>query len=301
MIKYGFKLGLLATALLAAMSLPAAAKVKVVGTYPYIQDLARQIGGAQIEASSLASGDWDPHHIVAKPSLLTRLRQADLLIINGAQLEIGWLPPLLRQAANGGIQPGSNGFLDLSGQAVLIQKPQNVSRAMGDVHPQGNPHFALNPDNVPRLSAAIANKLCQLDAANCKSFKANQSSFASRWKQASAGWSKRMAPLKGRKVLEYHRLHDYFLAKYGLALVATLEPLPGIPPTPQQLAGVVQKAKEQQVGLNLRGSFNPTDPSNFVSQRTGAKLVTLPHDIGAVPEAKDIFSLYEAILRRLGV
>lgn len=291
----------LAAGLIASLSLPAAAKVKVVGAYPYIAEIARQIGGNQVDASSLASGEWDPHFIVAKPSLLTRLNQAQLLVINGAQLEIGWLPPLLRQAGNARIQPGSTGFLELSNSVSLIQKPQQVTRAMGDVHPQGNPHFILNPDNVPKVANSMTNKLCQLDAANCKSFKANQSNFNQRWKQASASWAQRMAKLKGQRVLEYHRLHDYFFTRYGLSLTGTIEPLPGIPPSPQQLSDTVARAKSQKVQINVRGVYNPNDPSQFVSQRTGIKLVTLPHDIGAVPEAKDLFSLYDSILRRLGV
>ncbi|MGV3524057.1 MAG: metal ABC transporter substrate-binding protein [Candidatus Sericytochromatia bacterium] len=278
-----------------------AAPLKVVGTYPYIADLVKQIAGSRVTVSSLATGDWDPHFVVAKPSLLTRLRQADLLIINGAQLEIGWLPPLLRQAANAGIQPGSSGFLELSNHALMIQKPQNVSRAMGDVHPQGNPHFILDPDNVPRLAGVVTQKLCQLDSAGCAGFKQNQQRFATRWQQAAQGWAQRMAPLKGQKVLEYHRLHDYFLQQYGLQLVGTLEPLPGIPPTPQQLSLMVQKAKTEKVRWNLRGSYNPQDPSNLVSRQSGAPLVTLPHDVGATPEAKDLFGLYETLLKRLGV
>lgn len=297
----GLKMLALAAGILAGMSLPAMAKVKVVGAYPYIAELVRQIGGAQVEASSLASGDWDPHFIVAKPSLLTRLNQAQLLIINGAQLEIGWLPPLLRKAGNGRIQPGNTGFLELSNSVSLIQKPQQVTRAMGDVHPQGNPHFLLDPDNVPRMANSITSKLCQLDGAHCQSFKNNQSSFSKRWSQSAAGWSKRMAKLKGQRVLEYHRLHDYFFTHYGLSVTGTIEPLPGIPPSPSQLAETVARAKSQKVQINVRGVYNPNDPSQFVSQRSGIKLVTLPHDVGAVAEAKDLFSLYDSIIRRLGV
>ena len=139
----------------------AQAKLKVTSTYPYITDLVGQIAGNKVDKQTLATGDWDPHFVVAKPSLLTRLRQADLLIINGAQLEIGWLPPLLRQSGNASIQAGSTGLLDLSQFVNKIQIPQNVSRANGDVHPQGNPHFVLDPDNVPKMADAIRQKLCR--------------------------------------------------------------------------------------------------------------------------------------------
>lgn len=280
---------------------PAGATTKVVAAYPYIADLTKQIGRDQVEITTLTSGDWDPHRVVPKPSLLVKLRQAQMLIINGAQLEIGWLPPLMRQAANGRIQPGNPGFLELSGVVALIQKPQNVSRALGDVHPLGNPHFLLDPANMPKMSAAVARKLCQVDPGQCKKFEANRAAFDKRWASASAGWSKRMGKLKGTRVLAYHRLHDYFLQRYGLVLAGTLEPLPGIPPTPQHLAGLVQSAKTQKVKFNLRGVYNPADPSNYVGQQTGLRPVTLPHDVGAVPEARDVFALFESILKRLGV
>lgn len=255
---------------------PVFAKEKVVTAYPYIADLVKQIAGNQVEVSSLASGDWDPHFIVPKPSLLSKLRQADLLIINGAQLEIGWLPPLLRQAANARIQPGSAGFLELSNHVTLIQKPQNVSRAMGDVHPQGNPHFVMDPSNVSKMANAITAKLCQADANHCKQYQQGNGGFQSRWKQSAQKWKSRMAKLKGAPVLEYHRLHDYFLNYYGLKLISTLEPLPGIPPTPQHLAQILNKAKASKVKFNLRGVYNPKNASEFVSQKSGLSLTTLP-------------------------
>lgn len=290
-------LGLAAALTLGA---PAFAKLQVVGAYPYIQDLVQQIGQDKVDVQTLASGDWDPHFIVPKPSLLTKLRAANLLIINGAQLEIGWLPPLLSQAGNASIQPGRAGFLELATRVALIQKPQSTSRALGDVHPQGNPHFLLNPDNMPRMADAVTQKLCQLDGADCQVFQQRNAGFKTRWAAASAGWAKRMARFKGSKVVEYHRLHDYFFSRYGIGVIGTLEPLPGIPPTPQHLSEILAQMKEQKVGVNVRGVYNPADPSNFVSQHSGARLVSLPHDVGAVPEARDVFSLFEALLKRFG-
>lgn len=279
----------------------AQAKLKVTSTYPYITDLVHQVAGSAVDQQTLATGDWDPHFIVAKPSLITRLRQADLLVINGAQLEIGWLPPLLRQSSNANIQAGSTGLLDLSQFVNKIQIPQNVSRASGDVHPQGNPHFVLDPTNVPKMAAAIQQKLCALDAPQCKAYQLNLKRFNQRWAQSSTNWQRRMSALKGTPVIEYHRLHDYFLHHYGLRLITTLEPLPGIPPTPQHLAKVIAEVKQNKVKFNLRGAFNPQAPTDFVSSKTAAKTVTLPHDVGAVPEAKDIFGLYESLLKRMGV
>lgn len=281
------------------VSVPAWARLDVAVTYPYIAELVKEAGGDAVQVSALGRGDWDPHFIVARPSLIARLRKADLLIINGAQLEIGWLPPLLRQANNARIQPGNPGFLELSNHVRLIQRPQNVSRAMGDVHPQGNPHFVTDPHNIPPLMRAVTEKLCQLEPSACSSFQARSAQFLARWQFRLKDWDQKLAGLKGKKVLEYHRLHDYFLQRYGLVLVGTVEPLPGIPPSPAHLAETVTLARKEGVYLNLRGVYNPEDPSRLVSDRSGVKLVTLPHDVGAAPGARDLFSLFELMVDRL--
>ncbi len=279
----------------------AQAKLQVVSSYPYISSMVSEIAGNQVQNDTLASGAWDPHFIVAKPSLILKLRKADLLIINGAQQEIGWMPPLLRQSRNAKIQAGQPGLLDLSTFVQKIQVPANVSRALGDVHPQGNPHFALDPDNVPRIAQAITQRLCQLDQAQCNGYRQNESRFKQRWQQSAAGWQKRMAPLKGQKVVQYHRLHDYFLQHYGLQSVNTLEPLPGIPPTPQHLNSVIQQVGREKVKWNIRGVYQPAAPSQTLSSKSQAKLLTLPHDVQAVPAAKDMFSLYETLVKGFGV
>ncbi|MBT9544378.1 MAG: zinc ABC transporter substrate-binding protein [Candidatus Sericytochromatia bacterium] len=293
---------LLALALLSASSAfcaPAWAKVEVVTTYPYIAELVKEVGKDKVQVSALARGDWDPHFVVARPSLIAKLRKAELLVINGAQLEIGWLPPLLRQANNAKVQPGQPGFLELSNSVQLIQKPQNVSRAQGDVHPQGNPHFITDPHLVPPLAKSVAEKLCQLEPGDCSDFRSNQAQFNQRWQAKLQGWDAQLKKLKGKKVLEYHRLHDYLIQRYGLILVGTVEPLPGIPPSPAHTAETVTRAKKAGVSLNLRGVYNPEPPSRFVSEKSGIPLITLPHDVGAVPEAKDLFSLFDTLVSRL--
>jgi zinc/manganese transport system substrate-binding protein len=295
-LKY-FGAGVLAFLLLTTPAL--AGKLEVVTTYPYIAELVKEVAHDQVQVSALARGDWDPHFVVARPSLITRLRKANLLIINGAQLEVGWLPPLLRQANNNQIQPGNPGFLELSTTVKLIQKPQNVSRSMGDIHPQGNPHFATDPHYIPILAKAVKAKLCQLEAGNCPGFEKNLAGFLERWQKKLTNWDTQLKPLKGKRVLEYHRLHDYFMQRYGLILVRTIEPLPGIPPSPAYIAETVSVAQKESVFLNLRGTYNPEDPSRFVSEKSGVPLVTLPHDVGAVPEAKDLFSLFDTIVARL--
>lgn len=280
------------------LTAPAEAKLKVVTTYPYIAELVRQIAGSHVDIQSLAPGNWDPHVIVPRPSLLIHLRQGNLLIINGAQLELGWLPPLLRQANNNQIMPGNPGFLELSGLVTLSQKPTHISRAMGDVHPQGNPHFYLDPYLIPQLATGITNKLCQVDAGNCVAFKRGQKQFAQHWQASLLKWSKKMQPLQGRKVMEYHRLFDYFLQRYRLVMVQTIEPLPGIPPSPAGLNALVKQAKQQKITYNIRGIYNPPDPSQFVSQQSHIPLLTLPHDVGAVAEATDLFRLFDTLVAK---
>lgn len=294
------KLALLAPLLaLLLLGAEASAKIEVVTTYPYIAELAKEVGKDKVQVSALARGDWDPHFVVARPSLIAKLRKAQLLVINGAQLEIGWLPPLLRQANNAQIQPGQPGFLELSQSVRLIQKPQNVSRAQGDVHTQGNPHFITDPHLVPPLAKSLTEKLCQLAPSDCAGFRSNQTQFNQRWQAKLTGWDAQLKKLKGKKVLEYHRLHDYLLQRYGLILVSTVEPLPGIPPSPAHIAETVAQAKQAGVSLNLRGIYNPEPPSRFVSDKSGIPLLTLPHDVGAVPEAKDLFSFFDCLVTRL--
>lgn len=278
---------------------PAWARLEVVTTYPYIAELVKEVGQSKVQVSPLARGDWDPHFVVARPSLIAKLRKADLLVINGAQLEIGWLPPLLRQANNPRIQPGQPGFLELSTAMTLIQQVQNVSRAQGDVHPQGNPHFNTDPHRIPILAKSVSEKLCQLEPGDCPAFRSQLASFQQRWQSRLNTWDSQLKKLKGKKVLEYHRLHDYLLLRYGLVLVGTVEPLPGIPPSPAHTAETVAQAKKAGVAFNLRGVYNPETPSRFVSEKSGIPLITLPHDVGSVPEAKDLFSLFDTLVARL--
>lgn len=282
------------------VSLPAYAEnLNIVTSYPYIEDITKKIGQGKVSVSSLSKGDWDPHYVVPKPSLISKSRKADLLIINGAQLEIGWLPPIIRQANNSEIQPGSKGFLDLSTYMNLIQIPNNISRAQGDVHPFGNPHFALNPDNIPIVSKVVTEKLCQLDNNNCSYFENNNKAFTKKWQDKSKVWSAKMKILKGTKVIEYHRLFDYLFKKYNIEMVNTLEPLPGIPPTPKHIATIVDTVKKESIKKNIRGVYNPYDPSKYVSDKSDASLVTLPHDVGSVKESTDVFSLFDEIVKRL--
>lgn len=283
-----------------ALALPlSAAKLQVVTTYPYIADLVEHVGGQRVRVNALAGGQWDPHTIMAKPSFIAKLRRADLLVINGAQLEIGWLPPLLNQANNPKVNVGSRGMLDLSRFVKLIDVPDSVSRAHGDIHPDGNPHYYLDPHNMLPLAEAIAAKLSELDGAGSTVYRGNLADFQSKWNAKLDEWAKRLSGLKDTLVIEYHKNYDYLLRRYGLQLLGTVELLPGIPPTSkhiQELEGSIAGAK---VRFILQDIYNPDEASRHLAAKHGIPMIKLPHDVGAVREAEGVFSLFDEIVRRL--
>lgn len=281
------------------LSSTAFARMRVVTTYPYIADLVEKIGKGRVRVRALTRGNRDPHHIVPRPSLIMKLRRADLFIINGAELEIGWVPPLLRDARNSSIQPGRSGFVDLSAHVKLIQVPDKVSRAQGDVHPAGNPHFHLNPDYVLTFARVIMKKLCELDGSHCAFYRGNYADFKGLWQSKISQWKEALKPLKGVRVVQYHRLHDYVLLYFGIVSVGELEPLPGIPPTSRHILKTIRKMKIKNVKFIVQDVYHSIGPSRFVADRTNARILVLPHDVGAVSEADDIVSLYDEIVRRL--
>jgi zinc/manganese transport system substrate-binding protein len=275
------------------------AKLKIVVSYPYIRDITERIGEDKVSVEALGKGDWDPHFVVPRPSFIARARDADLLIINGAQLEIGWMPPIINQSNNPKIVPGQNGLLDLSTFIALHEVPTNVSRSMGDVHPGGNPHFLMDPSNVPVIASAIAQKLSSMDPANSSVYKKNNDAFAAKWKTKLKEWDEKMKPLRGVKVFQYHKLYDYLLERYGIIDAGNLEPLPGIPPTSKHIEDLIGKAKRENVHLILQDVYHPYESSKYLESKTGAKMIVIPHDVQAVREATDIFSLFDAIVKEL--
>jgi zinc/manganese transport system substrate-binding protein len=237
--------------------------------------------------------------IIPKPSYIAKLRRADLLIINGGQLEIGWLPQIIKQASNGAVQPGERGFLDLSMHVHLIDVPTSVSRELGDVHPEGNPHYFLDPDNIPVIAKAITERLGELDPDNQAFYEANNKELYALWQQNMKTWEEKLKPFKGEKVLEYHRIFDYFLHRFGFTIVGTIEPLPGIPPTTKHIADVEKLIQREQVKFILQDVYNPQDASTYLSKRLNVKLIVMPHDVGAVKEADNVFNVFSEIVRRL--
>ncbi len=273
--------------------------IRVAAAYPYIADLVRQIGADRVEVHALASGSWDPHTVIPKPSLIARLRRADLLVINGGQLEIGWMPPLMNQANNPKIQTGTTGLLDLSQSVDLIEKPSSVSRAQGDVHPEGNPHFVLDPENVPLLASAIAERLSEIDPPSAGVYEKNLGTWKEFWNRKLDEWKNRMKPLEGFRVIEYHKIFDYFLIRYGLVLVGTVEPLPGITPTSHHLEVLGQILGAGPVRFILQDVYNPDNASRHLSKKYGIPEIVLPHDAGAVPGTETLEAMFDEIVGRL--
>lgn len=272
---------------------------RVVTTYPYIADLVQQIGKDQVQVHALAPGNWDPHTVIPKPSMIARLRKADLLVINGAQLEIGWLPPLLNQANNPKIQIGTRGLLDLSQYVELIEIPVSISRAQGDVHPEGNPHYYLDPEKTPFLAKAIADRLGEIHPPSNRFYQHNFQMWEDAWKKKLEEWEKQMAPLKEARVIEYHKIFDYFLQRYGLILVGTVEPLPGIPPTSRHIDALGQIFTTHSVRFILHDVYHPDSASKHLSQKFGIPMKIIPHDVGALPNIKTLEELFDEIARRL--
>ena len=287
---------LIAIAIGFALANPAHAKTKVVVTYPYIASLVGEIAKDRADVSTLAKGDEDPHFVVPRPSFIGKLRQADLLVINGASLEIGFVPPLIRQANNPKIMPGGEGFIDLSQSVDLIEKPDKVSRSEGDIHPEGNPHFVLDWHNVPALARFISDALGRVDRSGAGTYLKNLDAFLLRWKTKTAEWDKKAAPLRGKSILQYHRLFDYFVLRTGMKVVGELEPKPGIPPTSRHIEELIEANAPGSVYMIITDPYHEQKTPEGLAKKMSLPWAVLPQDVAGVPAARDIFSLFDTLL-----
>ena len=287
---------LTATAISFALAVPAQAKTKVVVTYPYIASLVGEVAKGRVDVTTLAKGDEDPHFVVPRPSFIGKLRQADLIIINGASLEIGFVPPLIRQANNPKIMPGAEGFVDLSQSVNLIEKPDKVSRSEGDIHPEGNPHFITDWHNVPGVARAIADALARADRGGANAYQKNLDAFLARWKARSDAWDKQAEPLRGKAIIQYHRLFDYFALRTGMKIVGELEPKPGIPPTSRHLEELIEVNAAGTVYMVVTDPYHERKSPEGLAKKLSVPWVVLPQDVATVPGARDMFSLFDTLL-----
>lgn len=293
---------LTAAAALALLFAPAAAgaALKVVTTTEGLAALAREVGGDRVEVQSLSRGVQDPHHVDANPILAVKLRAADLLVDVGLELEAGWLPPLVSQSRNAAIQPGGARRLTASGAVALLEVPAGpVDRGGGDLHPGGNPHFLADPRRAVQVAQAISARLAELDPAGAAAYAGRAADFARRVEGDLARWREALRPLAGRKVLTHHRTLGYFLEWTGLASAGELEPRPGTPPPPAHLAGVVSLARRDGVkAILVEGYYDPRS-AELVSRLSGARLVTIPGDVGGHPEARTYQAYVDLLVRRV--
>jgi zinc/manganese transport system substrate-binding protein len=278
----------------------AEAKLRVVTTIETFADLARRVGGDRVEVQALARGYMDPHFVEPKPSLMVALNRADLLVYVGLELEIGWLPPLVLGARNERIQLGSTGNLDASTRIPVLDVPAvKVDRSMGDIHPSGNPHYWVPPENALVVAQEIERRLTQLDPDGKQVFEKNLKAFADQLAARRAEWEKRAAPLRGLKVVTYHRSWAYLSRWLGLVEVGYLEPKPGIPPSPSHIAFLITLMKQDAVKILMMESFYPRNTAQLVTQKSGSKLVVLPSDVGADKGVGDYFSLVDQVVQKL--
>jgi len=283
-----------------ANATPARAALNVITTTEDLASITREVGGDKIKVESLSRGYQDPHFVEAKPSFVLKLNKADLLIVVGRELEIGWLPPLITQARNAKVQPGADGYLDASLTAKILEIPTGqLTRAMGDVHPQGNPHYWLDPDNGRRIAKAVQKKLSTMDAANAAYYVQREEDFERRLTAADKGWMAQMAPYKGTKIVTYHRSWPNFVDHFGLDVMGYVEPRPGIPPSPSHTLDLIKAMKEQGVKVILVEPYFDAKTPNSIARETGAKVLVLPPSVGGVPEAADYIKLFDFDVRQI--
>jgi zinc/manganese transport system substrate-binding protein len=271
-----------------------AKKLTVVTSTTDMAALAQEVGGDRITVESIAKGYQDPHFVEAKPSFLLKLRQADLLITVGLQLEIGWLPPLITQSGNARVQVGAAGYLDASQFAEILEKPTGpVTRAMGDVHPLGNPHYWLDPDNGRRVARGIAGKLGELDPADSAYFQQRFQDFDKRLTAAEQKWDLEMAPYKGRKVVTYHNSFSNFAKHFHLQVIGYVEPRPGIPPTPSHTIEVIGVMKRENCKVVLVEPYFDLKTPNSIGAATGAKVLVYLPSVGGEKQVTNYFELFD--------
>jgi zinc/manganese transport system substrate-binding protein len=276
------------------------AGLKVVATLPDFGAIAQEIGGEKVDVTTLAKGTEDAHFVDARPSFLKDLNKADLLLEGGAELEVGWLPPLINNARNRKILTDGTGHIILSHGLKLLDVPQGqVDRSKGDVHLLGNPHYWLDPENGRQIARHIFDALSAADKSNAAYYEGNLKKFEKRVDAKLLEWKKALEPFRGTKVVSYHRSYDYFLEKFGFELVGTIEPKPGIEPSPTYVNGLIPKLKSEGVKLVFIEPFRPRRTPEYIANAIGARLLVLPDKVGAHEKAKDYVQLFDVLVEQV--
>jgi zinc/manganese transport system substrate-binding protein len=289
----------LAAALFAASCIPAHAALRVFACEPEWGALAQELGGKLVDVAVATSALQDPHQIQAKPSLIARARNADLVVCTGAELEIGWLPVLLQQSGNARVQPGQPGNFAAADFVRKLDVPAQLDRAQGDVHAAGNPHIQTDPRNIALVANALATRLQQLDPANAAQFAQAHTEFAKKWEQAITRWSAQAAPLRGTAVVSQHKAFVYLYDWLGIKEVAVLEPKPGVEPSAAHLQGVLAALKGAPAKMVLYAAYQDPRPSEWIAKNAGLAIVKVPFTVGGSDAAKDLFGLFDDTVARL--
>jgi ABC-type Zn uptake system ZnuABC Zn-binding protein ZnuA len=293
-----------ALALLGALVVPppsrAAGKIQIMTATTDLAALAQEVGGDKVDVESVARGYQDPHFVDAKPSFLLKLKRADLLIVVGLELEIGWLPPLITQSTNPKIQVGAPGYFDASRFAKILEIPTGqVTRAEGDVHPLGNPHYWLDPENGLRIAKGISDKLSEMRPGDAAYFEQRYSDFEKRLREADEKWLESMKPYAGRKIVTYHRSWPNFAEHFHLNVAGYVEPRPGIPPSPQHTVELIQQMKRENVKVIVVEPYFDLKTPNAVARETAAQVLVLPPSVGGEKEITDYFKLFDYDIAKL--
>lgn len=290
---------ILAAPLALLLSVPAHAALNVLACEPEWAALATEIGGDKVKASSATTALQDPHRIEARPSLIARTRNADLLICTGLELEVGWLPILLQQSGNAKIASGQPGYFDAGAVVPRLDVPTRLDRAEGDVHAAGNPHIQQDPHNIARVADALVKRMSEIDTANAAYYQSRYKDFSARWKTAMQKWEQQAAPLKGMAVVEHHKNMAYLMQWLGMRSVGTLEPKPGVEPSAAHLSELVNQLQRQPAKMILRAAYQDGRASQWLSEHAHLPAVVVPFTVGGDDKAKDLFSLFDDTVQRL--
>ena len=275
------------------------AEVEVFACEPEWAALAEEIGGDLVEAYAATTALQDPHYIQARPSLIARVRQADLVICSGAQLEIGWLPALLQKANNRRVMPGSDGYFEASSFVIRLDATGNVDRAKGDIHPLGNPHIQTDPRNILAVARVLAARLSKIDSLNTASYENNLESFITTWTAAIARWEARAAPLRGKRIITHHKSWVYLERWLGLEEAANLEAIPGLPPTATHLSRLLERFADGGADVIIRSPYQDSRPAEWLADRTGLPAIVLPLTVGGTEAATSPTAWFDDIIDRL--
>lgn len=288
-----------AALVLQCVAFPVFAALQVFACEPEWKALAEAIGGPNVGVYLATTALQDPHHIEARPSLIGKARDADIMVCSGAELEIGWLPILLNQASNPRIQVGKPGYFMAADYVERLDVHAHVDRSMGDVHAAGNPHIHLDPYRLLQIAHELQRRFALIDPAHSAEYLEHYQSFAEQWRSAIRRWELKAAPLKGKKAIVYHSSWRYLFAWLHIQTLADLEPKPGLPPSAAHLQTLLSVAREQKPDFIVVANYQSISGAEWLAKRTGLSLVQLPFSVGGSEKADSLFALYDETLERL--